>query len=112
MIEKIHSIAIKKKKRVRYALKKRNKGERLRISVFKSVKYFYAQIIDDSKGITIASASTKGVNKQTVQKAASLIAQRLTDKEHRQFFFDRGSYVYTGVIKTFANTLRDLGMQF
>lgn len=89
---------------------------RPRLSVFKSNKFIYGQIIDDSKGTTIVSASSKGISgKGLVEKAKTVgqeIAKLAKTKKIEQVVFDRGGYIYTGVIKSFADGARDGGLIF
>ncbi|MDG7055887.1 MAG: 50S ribosomal protein L18 [Wolbachia endosymbiont of Meromenopon meropis] len=105
--------------------RKLNSGtkQRLRISIFKSNRHFYVQLIDDEKRITLTSASTldpkirdvcKGrVNADTVKKVSSLIVERLSSVELKQgLVFDRGAYKYTGLISQFADALRTSGFKF
>jgi large subunit ribosomal protein L18 len=95
----------------------------LRISLFKSNRYFYAQLIDDIQSITLASASTldpkirdicKGrINADSVNRVALLMVERLSGIElDRQLVFDRGAYKYTGLVSQFAETLRNSGLRF
>ncbi len=95
----------------------------LRISLFKSNRHFYAQLIDDTKSMTIASASTldpkirdvcKGkVNADSISQVASLMVERLSGlKFDQQVVFDRGAYKYTGLVSQFAEILRSSGLRF
>lgn len=105
--------------------KKLNYGDkkRLRISIFKSNRHFYVQLINDAKGTTLASASTlddkirnvcKGrVNAETIKRVSSLLIERLPSTRLQQrFVFDRGAYKYTGLISQFAEALRSSGFEF
>ncbi|WP_168463886.1 50S ribosomal protein L18 [Wolbachia endosymbiont of Ctenocephalides felis wCfeT] len=111
------------KRRLRNRGRINRDGERLRISVFKSNKHFYAQLINDEKGVTLTSASTldgkirgacKGkVNAEAVKQVASLMIERLADiKLEQELVFDRGSYKYTGLVSQFAEALRASGFKF
>ncbi|MDD9331741.1 MAG: 50S ribosomal protein L18 [Wolbachia sp.] len=103
---------------------KLNKGvKHLRISVFKSNRHFYAQLINDVEGITLTSASTldpkireicKGrVNAESVKQVSSLMIERLSSVELKEgLVFDRGAYRYTGVVSQFAEALRSSGFKF
>ena len=113
--------AERRKARVRKALKARAFG-RPRLSVFRSEKNIYAQIIDDTTGRTLAAASTldKDVkssmgNGGTAEAAAAigrLIAERGTKVGVAEVVFDRGSYIYHGRVKALAEAAREGGLQF
>ncbi len=110
----------RKKFRVRNKLKKVSSEDRYRLSVSRSLKNISVQIIDDSKNITIASASsnTKEIkSKQKNKKELSiLVAEQLAKKAKElkitKVFFDRGIYKYHGRIKLLAEELRKNGMDF
>ncbi|MDR0800087.1 MAG: 50S ribosomal protein L18 [Endomicrobium sp.] len=97
-------------------------GDRPRLSVHRGHKHIYAQIIDDGKGITLASASTlspelKGKLKVTDTVAAAksvggLIAKKAAEKGVKKVVFDRRGYEYTGKIKALADTARENGLEF
>lgn len=113
--------ADRRKARVRKALKARANG-RPRLSVHRSDKNIYAQIIDDASGRTIAAASTldkdiKGSvkNGSTAEAAAAigkLIAERGLAAKVSEVIFDRGSYLYHGRVKALADAAREGGLQF
>jgi len=113
--------AERRKARVRKALKARAFG-RPRLSVFRSDKNIYAQVIDDAQGRTLASASTldKDVkasvtNGGTAEAAATigkLIAERATAAGVSEVVFDRGSYLFHGRVKALADAAREGGLQF
>lgn len=98
-------------------------AERPRLSVFRSNKYLYSQVVDDSTGVTLVSAST---NQSTLRQeldgkcanvsAASLlgktIAERAKEKGITQVCFDRGGYRYHGRIKALAEAAREAGLEF
>ena len=107
--------------RVRGKLKKVSNSERYRLSVSRSSKNISAQIIDDSKNITLISASSiekdiKSVSKVNKTELSKIVAEKLAkkaqDKKITKIFFDRGIYKYHGRIKIFAETLRKNGMEF
>lgn len=107
--------------RVRSAIRKKSSG-RPRLSVFRSNKHIYAQVIDDSKGITLAHASTldpdlRGGDKHGSDKAAaatvgSLIAQRAVKAGVNEVVFDRGGYIYHGRVRALAEAAREGGLSF
>jgi large subunit ribosomal protein L18 len=111
----------RRKARVRKALKARAFG-RPRLSVFRSDKNIYAQIIDDATGRTLAAASTldKDVkaavkNGSTAEAAAAigkLIAERGLQAKVSEVIFDRGEYLYHGRVKALADAAREGGLQF
>ena len=96
--------------------------ERPRLSVYRSLNNIYAQIIDDSKGVTLVAASTQEKDMQaqlaeTDKKGAAklvgkLIAERATDAGIKQVVFDRGGYVYTGRVAELAAGAREAGLEF
>ena len=111
----------RKKFRVTNKLKKVAKVGRLRLSIYRSSKNISAQIIDDTKNITILSASSvekdvkssKTKNKSELSKiVAEKLAKKAQDKKISKIFFDRGTYKYHGRIKVFADTLRKNGLEF
>ncbi len=89
---------------------------RPRVTVFKSNKYFYAQAIDDVKGVTLAYAdgSKLGVkpNKEGVKVVAKTLADALKAAKKENIVFDRNGYLYHGVIAAFADALRENGISF
>ena len=116
MVNKI--ISSKRKARVRKKLKK-SSSDKMRLSVFRSAKHIYAQIIDDSSGITVASASTLeksssglGSNISSASKVGSEIAKKAIDAGVKEVFFDRGSYKYHGRVKALAENAREAGLKF
>ena len=116
MVNKI--ISNKRKVRVRKKLKK-SSSDKMRLSVFRSAKHIYAQIIDDSSGITVASASTLedsssglGSNVSSASKVGSEIAKKAIAAGVKEVFFDRGSYKYHGRVKALAENARDAGLKF
>jgi len=108
----------KRVKRIRTKLKK--VSSRNRLSVFRSNNHIYAQAIDDSKGITLASASTlekelakdqKG-RKELASIIGKEIAKRLIEKGIKDVAFDKGGYKYHGLIKILADSAREQGLNF
>ena len=111
----------RKKFRIRSKLKKVSDQERYRLSVSRSSKNISAQIIDDSKNITILSASSndksiKSNDKKSKTEISKVVAESLAkkalEKKITKIYFDRGLYKYHGRVKTFAETLRKNGMEF
>ena len=95
---------------------------RARLSVFRSSKHIYVQIIDDTKGATLAAASTleealrgdgkKGANISAAKAVGKLIAERAKEKGITSVVFDRGGYLYHGRIKALADAAREGGLSF
>ena len=110
---------IKRKLRNRKKLRDVN-SNRLRISVTKSLKNLFAQIIDDKNKKTLVSVSTieKDIKSQKIKKMekttliAEILAKRAKEKNIKEVYFDRGSSKYHGRVKNFADTLRKNGMKF
>ena len=111
----------RKKFRVSNKLKKVASKDRFRLSISRSLKNISAQIIDDSKKITLLSASSlekdiKSGNKVKKSDLSKIVAEKLAkkaqEKKITKIFFDRGTYKYHGRIKVFAETLRKNGMEF
>lgn len=121
MSSKSSTLFSRRQMRNRYWIKKRSYGKP-RLSVFRSNKHIYAQIIDDTQGHTLASASTldktlrsslnKTTDTQAVQQVGRLIAQRALTVGVRKVVFDRGAYPYHGKIKALAESAREHGLSF
>lgn len=116
-----HDLATRRRVRLRFQLRQKSHG-RPRLSVFRSSKNIYAQIIDDDDGKTLAAASTldtslKGTLKTGADKAAAaavgkLIAERAAAAGIKQVVFDRGAYLYHGRVQTLADAAREGGLDF
>jgi large subunit ribosomal protein L18 len=113
--------AIRKRFRVSNKVKKVSSIDRFRLSISRSAKNISAQIIDDTKNITLLSASSvekdiksgSKVNKTELSKiVAEKLAKKAQAKNITKIFFDRGVYKYHGRVKVFAETLRKNGMDF
>jgi len=95
---------------------------RARLSVFRSSKHIYAQVIDDAKGETVASASSlekdmrgslkTGANIDAAKAVGKLLAQRASAKGVKDVVFDRGGYLYHGRVKALADAAREGGLNF
>ena len=107
--------------RVRGALR-RAAGERKRLSVFRSSKHIYAQVIDDDQGVTVVSASSMeksnrgslktGAGIDAAKAVGKLIAERAKEKGVKDVVFDRGGYLYHGRVKALADAAREGGLNF
>jgi large subunit ribosomal protein L18 len=111
----------RKRFRVSNKVKRVAKKDRFRLSISRSSKNISAQIIDDSKNITLLSASSvekdikanAKINKTELSKiVAEKLAKKAQEKKISKIYFDRGIYKYHGRIKVFADTLRKNGMEF
>ena len=106
--------------RIRERIRRKVSGttERPRLAVFKSLKHIYVQVIDDSTGKTVVSASTrekdatKGANAAAAKAVGALIARKAKDKGVTKVVFDRGGYLYHGNIKALADAARENGLEF
>lgn len=107
----------KRAQRVRLRLKKVSNG-RPRLSVFRSSKNIYAQVIDDEQGVTIVAASSledggkRGSDKDAAATVGKLIAERALEKGLKEVVFDRGGYIYHGRVKALADAAREAGLNF
>ena len=98
--------------------KVRGTTERPRLAIYRSVNHIYAQVIDDVKGLTLASAATtekdlrggSGGNIEAAQRVGKAIADRALAKGIEQVVFDRGGYLYHGRIKALTDAARDAGL--
>jgi large subunit ribosomal protein L18 len=105
--------------RTRIRLRKLANG-RPRLSVFRSSKNIYAQVIDDERGVTLAAASSlesgesasKGSDKDAAARVGALVAQRALDKGVTDVVFDRGGYLFHGRVKALADAAREAGLNF
>ena len=108
---------IKRHKRVRSKVS--GTSERPRLSVFRSEKHIYCQIIDDTKGVTLCSASSVekdfeglGSNKEAANKVGKMIAERALAKGITTVVYDRGGNIYHGRVQALAEGAREGGLQF
>jgi large subunit ribosomal protein L18 len=111
----------RRKARVRRSLKAAANG-RMRLSVHRSSKHIYAQVIDDTKGVTLVSASSMekaqrdagktGADVEAAKAVGKLVAERAAQKGIKNVVFDRGGYMYHGRIKALADAAREGGLNF
>ena len=93
-------------------------AQRPRLNVYRSLNHIYAQVIDDSQGVTIASASTVsakikvGGNVEAAKQVGKLVAELAQEKGVKKVVFDRGGYLYHGRIKALADAAREAGLDF
>jgi large subunit ribosomal protein L18 len=118
---KLSDRIVRRQGRVRGALR-RAAGERKRLTVYRSSKHIYAQVIDDEAGVTLVSASSiektgrdggkSGANVDAAKAVGKLIAERAQQKGVKDVVFDRGSYLYHGRVKALAEAAREGGLNF
>ena len=111
----------RRKSRVRRSVKAAANG-RMRLTVHRSSKHIYAQVIDDTKGVTLAAASSlekaqreggkTGADIEAAKIVGKLVAERASEKGVKNVVFDRGSYMYHGRIKALADAAREGGLSF
>jgi large subunit ribosomal protein L18 len=101
----------------------RGTGERPRLSVYKSLRYIYAQVIDDTRGVTLAAAASADpalrgqlagstASQEAAKLVGELVAERARERGIEKVVFDRGGYVYHGNVKALAEAARGKGLQF
>jgi large subunit ribosomal protein L18 len=112
----------RKKRKVRIRKKVRGSQERPRMSVFRSSKHIYVQIVDDATGFVLTSASSlspefregsgKGSVVESAKKIGAMVAEKALAKEISQVVFDRNGYLYHGRVKALAEGAREKGLKF
>lgn len=122
MIKQIDRNEVRIRKHERVRKKIHGTSERPRLCVFRSLKHIYAQIIDDTKGVTLVAASTldealKGKlpstgNKEAAREVGKLIGKKALEKGIKKVVFDRGGYLYHGRVKELAEGAREAGLEF
>jgi large subunit ribosomal protein L18 len=119
MIRKIEKKEIRSRIHKRIRRKLSGTAERPRLAVFRSVAHIYVQVIDDTEGKTLVSASsvdkdgkTKGGNVAAAKAIGTLVAGRAKEKGITRVVFDRGGYQYHGRVKALADAAREAGLEF
>jgi large subunit ribosomal protein L18 len=119
MISKIDRKATRQRRHLRVRTKVSGTAECPRLCVYRSNTNLYAQIIDDVAGNTIVSCSTldkdvktKHANKEAAKEVGTLIAKKAIEKNIKTVVFDRGGYIYHGVVKELAEAAREAGLEF
>ena len=119
MITKINRKEQRERRHARVRRKVSGTAECPRLCVYRSNSNVYAQIIDDVKGITLVSASTldkevktKHSNKEAAKEVGALVAKRAIEKNIKTVVYDRGGYIYHGVVKELAEAAREAGLEF
>ena len=120
LIKKKRMSHLRRRKRIRQKIS--GTGARPRLSVFRSLKHIYAQLINDELGVTVAEASTlspelketvmNGGNIEAAQHVGALLAQKAKQQEIQVAIFDRGGHLYHGRIKALAEAAREEGLKF
>ena len=116
-----NALFARRQRRTRFALRQAG-GSRPRLSVFRSGKHIYAQVIDDRKGVTLAAASSLdeglkgklkgGANKSAATEVGKLIAERAIAAGVKEVVFDRGGYMFHGRVQALATAAREGGLSF
>jgi large subunit ribosomal protein L18 len=122
MLRKISKNEIRERVHVRIRKKLRGTTERPRLAIFRSTAHIYAQVIDDTKGITLVAASStekasgggssSGGNMAAAKEIGKRIAERAKENGVSRVVFDRGGYLYHGRIKALADAAREAGLEF
>lgn len=122
MLKKPSKNSLRKKRHMRLRNKISGSAERPRLNVYRSSSHIYAQVIDDTKGITLVSASSmeeaiKEQVKSTGSKEAAalvgkMVGDRAKEKGIESITFDRGGYIYHGRVKALAEGVREAGLKF
>lgn len=120
MITKLDKNAVRRKRHGRVRAKLSGTSARPRLNVFRSNKHIYAQLVDDTLGVTLASASTQekdfnlesSSNIEAAKKVGELVAKRAVEKGITSVVFDRGGYLYHGRVQALADAARENGLQF
>ena len=119
MVKKTDRKAERQRRHLRVRRKISGTAECPRLCVFRSNSNIYVQVIDDVKGVTLAQASTldkevktKHSNKEAAKEVGALIAKRAIEKNIKEVVFDRGGYIYHGVVKELADAAREGGLEF
>ena len=111
-------IATKERRKKRIRVKIKGSSQRPRLSVFRSNRGFYLQIIDDSKGLTLVSAHSRelkskgGNNLEQAKKLGELLAKKALENKIKTVVFDKSAYRYHGRVKAVADAAREKGLEF
>jgi large subunit ribosomal protein L18 len=120
MLSKVNRKEVTRKRHYRLRRKLTGSSERPRLAVHRSGKHIYAQIIDDSRSVTVAAASSvekdlrsqSGANVDAARKVGELVAKRAKDAGITTVVFDRGGFLYHGRIAALAEAAREAGLEF
>ncbi len=120
MINKTSKNKIRERIHIRIRKKLKGTAERPRLTVFRSVAHIYAQVIDDTKGVTLVAANTNekggadapGGNVAAAREIGKRVAERAKEQGINKVVFDRGGYIYHGRVKALADAAREAGLEF
>ncbi|MEX2264683.1 MAG: 50S ribosomal protein L18 [Bryobacteraceae bacterium] len=120
MIRKVSKNDVRVRVHRRIRRKVRGSAERPRLAVFRSLEHIYAQIVDDTRRMTLVAASSNekngkapgGGNVAGAKEIGKLVAQRAKEKGIQRVVFDRGGYLYHGRVKALADAAREAGLEF
>lgn len=119
MFKKDNKSASRERRHLRVRKKVAGTTERPRLSVYRSEKNIYAQIIDDTKGVTLVAASSldkdfegTGWNIEAAKKVGEAVAKKAKDAGINRVVFDRGGYIYHGRVQALADAAREAGLEF
>jgi large subunit ribosomal protein L18 len=120
MINKTSKNKIRERIHIRIRKKLKGTPERPRLTVFRSVAHIYAQVIDDTKGVTLVAANTNekggpdvpGGNVASAREIGKRVAERAKEQGINKVVFDRGGYIYHGRVKALADAAREAGLEF
>ena len=118
MVKKTDRKMERTRRHIRVRAKISGTAERPRLCVYRSNSNIYAQIIDDVKGVTLVQASTldkevktKYANKAAAKEVGALVAKRAIEKNIKAVVYDRGGYIYHGIVKELAEAEREAGLE-
>ncbi len=119
MITKTDRKFERNRRHIRVRRKISGTAERPRLCIYRSNSNIYAQVIDDVKGVTLVQASTldkevksKHSNKEAAKEVGTLVAIRAIEKNIKNVVYDRGGYIYHGIVKELAEAAREAGLEF
>lgn len=121
MYKRLDARAARRRRHARVRKRVAGTADRPRLAVFRSSIHIYAQVIDDRRGHTLASASSvdpdvrsdgAGTKVERAQKVGALVARRAIDRGVKQVVFDRGGFLYHGRVKALADAAREGGLEF
>jgi large subunit ribosomal protein L18 len=120
-MQKQEQLFARRQRRQRIAIRRKSAG-RPRLSIFRSSKHIYAQVIDDAKGVTVAAASSldtdlrkglkTGADVDAAKAVGKLVAERAIKAGVKEVVFDRGGYIFHGRVKALADAAREGGLSF
>ncbi|MBV9349351.1 MAG: 50S ribosomal protein L18 [Patescibacteria group bacterium] len=107
---------LRKRRHARIRARVSGSQERPRLAIFRSNKFVYAQIIDDERGVTLASASSKDIEGKTMSEDAKMVGERIAkaalERGVKKVVFDRGGFTYSARVRALAEAARAAGLEF